>query len=74
MTTADKLYETVRDLPEPILAEILDFTEFLRMKVFNEQIHTSNELLENLAGGLENSVTFAGEPLVIQQQLRDEWN
>ena len=74
MTTAEKLYETVRDLPEPMLAEILDFAEFLRRKVFNEQIHTSNELPENLAGGLENSVTFAGGPLVIQQQLRNGWN
>jgi hypothetical protein len=74
MTTTEKLYKTVKDLPEPILAELLDFAEFLRNKMFNEQFHPNDELLVNLTGGLENSVTFAGDPLVIQHRLRDEWN
>ncbi len=74
MTTTEKLYKTVQDLPEPILAELLDFAEFLRRKMLNEQIHPNDELLVDLAGGLENSVAFAGEPLAIQKQLRDEWH
>jgi hypothetical protein len=74
MTTTEKLYKTVKDLPEPILAELLDFAEFLRNKMLNEQFHPNDELLVNLTGGLENSVTFAGDPLVIQHRLRDEWN
>lgn len=74
MTTAEKLYKTVKDMPEPILAELLDFAEFLRTKMSNKQSQPTNELLIDLKGGLENSVTFAGDPLVIQKRLRDEWN
>ena len=73
MTTTEKLYEAVQDLPEPVIAEILDFAEFLRWKMRNRSANASDELLVNLMGGLENSVTFAGESLAIQKQLRDEW-
>ena len=73
MTTTEKLYQAVQDLPEPVIAEILDFAEFLRAKMRNEAAIASDELLLNLMGGLENSVTFAGESLQIQKQLRDEW-
>lgn len=74
MTTAEKLYKTVQDMPEHVLAELLDFAEFLRGKLSDKQAHSNDESLINLKGGLENSTTFAGEPLAIQQRLRDEWN
>ncbi|NOU01169.1 MAG: DUF2281 domain-containing protein [Gallionella sp.] len=74
MTTTEKLYKTVQDMPEPILAELLDFAEFLRTKMLDKKSHSSNELLIDLKGGLENSTTFAGDPLVIQKRLRDEWS
>lgn len=73
MTTTEKLYKTVQGLPEPIIAELLDFAEFLREKMLHGQTNPSNELLIDLKGGLENSVTFAGDPLAIQKRLRDEW-
>jgi len=73
MTTTEKLYQAVQDLPEPVIAEILDFAEFLRAKMRNEAAIASDELLLNLMGGLENSATFAGGSLQIQKQLRDEW-
>ena len=71
MTTTEKLYEAVQDLPEPVIAEILDFAEFLRSKMRNRSAISNNGLLLDLMGGLENSVTFAGESLVIQKRLRD---
>lgn len=74
MTTTEKLYKAVRDLPEPVIAELLDFAEFLRAKVIHKQAQSSGELLDDLKGGLENSATFAGDPLAIQKRLRDEWN
>lgn len=61
-------------MPEPILAELLDFAEFLRGKMSDKNALSTNELLVDLCGGLENSATFAGDPLVIQKRLRDEWN
>lgn len=73
MTTTEKLYKAVQDLPEPVIAELLDFAEFLRSKMHNRPANSSNELLVDLMGGLENSVTFAGESVAIQKRLRDEW-
>ena len=73
MTTTEKLYKAVQDLPEPVIAELLDFAEFLRGKMIHRHAHPSDELLVDLLGGLENSATFAGDPLMIQKRLRDEW-
>ena len=73
MTRTEKLYKALQDLPEPVIAELLDFAEFLRSKMRNRPADSSDELLVDLMGGLENSVTFAGESLLIQKQLRDEW-
>lgn len=73
MTTVEKLYKAVQDLPEPVIAELLDFAEFLRSKRINRSANSSDEWLLDLTGGLENSATFAGDALVIQKRLRDEW-
>lgn len=69
MTIAEKLYEAVHDLPEPAIAEIIDFAEFLRSKIRNSSVSSSDELLVSLTGGLENSVTFAGESLEISKAV-----
>jgi len=73
MTTTEKLYSALQDLPEPAIEEILDFAEFLRGKMMHRQTHSNTELLNDLIGGLENSTTFAGDPLEIQKRLRNEW-
>jgi hypothetical protein len=36
-SSADRLYEIVRDLPEDKLAEIIDFAEFLKAKTAAEK-------------------------------------
>ena len=74
MTTAEKLYETVKNLPEPIIAELLDFAEFLRVRKIPGSVQVNDELLSALQGGLENSTTFADDPLAIQERLRNDWN
>ena len=73
MTTAEKLYNTAKELPEPVIAEILDFAEFLRKKRVVGDVAARKEMLIDLAGGLENSKTFSGDLLGIQKRLRDEW-
>ena len=73
MTTTEKLYKAVQDLPEPVIAELLDFAEFLRSKMRIRSASSSDGLLAGLMGGLENSITFAGDSLEIQKRLRDEW-
>jgi len=80
-TTAEKLWAAAQALPEPLLAEVLDFAEFVRLKHQNRQeIAFSGTTtlaapltLVDLQGGLEASTTFAGDALQLQRQLRDEW-
>lgn len=74
MTTAERLYQVTQQLPEPMLAELLDFAEFLRQRKSPEAGQAGNITLLDLQGGLEASVAFADAPLLIQKKLRDEWN
>lgn len=74
MTTMEKLYATVKDLPESEIAELLDFAEFLWEKRHSRHTQVGDGLLVELKGGLENSTAFADKSLVIQDRLRDEWN
>ena len=73
MTMVEQLYEVGSKLPPPALAELLDFAEFLRQRNVQPQSATSMKLAE-LAGGLEDSVTFAGSPMELQEKMRSEWN
>lgn len=74
MTTAERLYQVTQQLPESMLAELLDFAEFLRQRKMPEAGQAGNLTLLDLQGGLEASVAFADAPLLIQKKLRDEWN
>jgi hypothetical protein len=74
MTTAEKLYQVTKGLPEPILAELLDFAEFLSQRNLPKEGVAEHLPLLNLKGGLESSITFADDALVIQKRMRDEWN
>lgn len=72
-TTTEQLLETAKALPEPLLAEVLDFAEFLRARHTTAAASLGGRDLLDLCGGLERSETFREPPKVIQQRLRDEW-
>ncbi len=73
MTMVEKLYELGSKLPQPALAELLDFAEFLRQQ--NGPLKSAQYMsLASLAGGLEESKTFAGSPVDIQEKMRREWD
>ncbi len=72
-STAERLWETARLLPEPLISEVLDFAEFLRARQSNLQVERQDTPLTELCGGLANSTTFAGSPMSIQERLRNEW-
>jgi hypothetical protein len=72
-TTTQRLLESVKALPEPLVAEVLDFADFLRARQLNPSANIQDPELSSLSGGLENSNTFRGAPLDIQQKMRDEW-
>jgi hypothetical protein len=73
-TTAEKLLEATRRLPEPLLVEMLDFAEFLQARRGVTAGDAPVLRLTTLCGGLENSAAFNADPLTIQRQLRDEWH
>ena len=74
MSTTSRLYKAIKNLPDPVLAEIVDFAEFLRESRLNLHSASSDEPLIKLAGGLEKSQSFVDDPLALQSQMRDEWN
>ena len=72
-TTSERFLEAVRNLPEPLLAEVLDFADFLRARQTSSASLPADISLASLCGGLENTKTFSESPLAIQQKLRNEW-
>ena len=72
-TITERLLETARSLPEPLLTEVLDFAEFFRARHASLEAETADRDLLDLCGGLENSTTFSEAPDGIQRRLRDEW-
>jgi len=73
MTATENLLEKAKNLPEQLVAELLDFAEFLQNKEVSKQRQSQDCLLIDLRGGLEHSDTFSEDPLVIQNRCRDEW-
>jgi hypothetical protein len=71
--TAERLFETAQALSEPLLAEVLDFADFLRARSMDKLSQPVDVPLASLCGGLESTQTFSGSPVAIQSQLRDEW-
>lgn len=72
-TMSERLFEVASVLPEPLLAEVVDFADFLRARQTNVNSQLGDISLEGLCGGMEDTKTFAGSPLAFQQQLRDDW-
>lgn len=74
-TTAQRLIEATRTMPESLLAEVLDFAEFLQTKRNETPPMSVLPLsLAELMGGLEHSASFQGDPMTIQGRMRDEWH
>ncbi|MBP7491067.1 MAG: DUF2281 domain-containing protein [Rhodoferax sp.] len=75
MNATQKLYEVIKDFSDPVLAEVIDYAEFLRHKQQRDApVIEVDEPLLTLAGGLETSETFKLHSLLIQARMRDEWN
>lgn len=72
MNDVEKIYELVKAMSEKEQIAVLHFVEFLQQKS-KAQSTQSGKLLSDYAGILEDSLTFAGDPVEIQRKLRDEW-
>lgn len=77
MTMVERLCAVSRILPPSAQAELLDFAEFLQQRnragPLADLLPLSLPLLA-LAGGLEDTASFAGSPLDMQESLRREWD
>ena len=72
MTVMERLCEICSKLPPEVQQELLHFAEFLRHKKLSTNF-TPRTALRTLRGGLEDSATFTGSPLEIQERMRREW-
>ena len=79
MGVMEKISEAVKDLPEPLAHEVLDFAEYLKSKADSKGVLESDKdrpqvakPLARLIGALSESKLFAGNPVDIQRKLRNE--
>jgi uncharacterized protein (DUF433 family) len=72
---ADVLHLSAQGLTtEQLLEEIPDLEQDDIYAVFQFAARCLDQLVLDLKGGLENSSSFAGNDLKIQEHLRDEWS
>jgi len=72
--TAEDIYEQLKNAPDELVYEVGDFTEFLINKYQSGVKPVAGSVsLESFKGLLKNSPSFNGEPLEVQQRIRNEW-
>ena len=69
MNTAEKIYELVQDLPTFRQMEVLDFTHYIAQR--ERPTAQTKSGFQQFAGVLKESEVFAGDPVAIQEALRD---
>ncbi len=73
MSSAEKIYELVKVMPEEEVSKVLDFIKFLQQNS-NSESSKKGKPLSDYLGLLKDSPTFKGDPVEIQRQLRNEWD
>ena len=74
MSNAERLIELARQLPEPLLSEVIDFAEYLAQKQASATT-ASGAGFDAFFGQLQQQPLFEGrDGLAVQQELRSEWN
>ena len=79
-TTYSRLFETLANFPDPVLAEVLDFAEFLQAKRLGIHLSAHDESAANHANPappanrLESATSFAEDAPAAQAPSRTAWN
>ncbi len=73
MGIAEKIYEKLKNAPEPVAQEVLDFLRSLEKKG-SIAAPKHNHPMSDYAGCLKDSEIFQETPLGIQHRLRDDWD
>ena len=72
MTKAEKIYEKLKDAPQDVVQEVLDFIGYLEAK--KRLSHKPKRSFDSYIGCLKDSEALAGDPVEIQRKLRAEWD
>ncbi len=72
MTTQAHAISLLKSLPEPLLAEVVDFAEFLKLKT-RAQPQAKKRTFAHYAGKLVGSPHFNEDPVELQRAWRNEW-
>jgi len=73
--TAEDIYKQLKNAPDELVYKVGDFTEFL-IKKYQSKIKPDKTpvTLDSFKGVLKNSPSFEGDPLEIQQKMRNDWD
>jgi len=72
MTRIEKIYEKLKDAPDDVVQEVLDFIGFLESK--KRIPRKPKRSFDSYIGCLKDSKALAGDPVEIQRKLRAEWD
>ena len=73
MSTAELVYEKLKDAPPSRAQEVLNFLEFLEAK--DAKIAPQGErTISEFFGVLKGTGAFEGDPVEIQRKMRAEWD
>lgn len=79
MNTKKLIIQELQETPEPLLNEILDFVRFLKIKqtrkaaIVNPVAEKAKEENKYDFSDLKGELSWQGDAVTEQRQLRDEW-
>jgi len=75
MGIAEKIYEKLKDAPEPLARKVMEFLETLELEESPPLTRPKpKRSMKDYEGCLKDSKAFEGDPLEIQRKLRAEWD
>ena len=78
MTVKELLLSEIEASPDEMLAETLNFLRFLKFQQAQQEANvmssSKSKKLADYSGILKDSPNFNGDPVEIQEEMRNEWS
>jgi len=72
MSDREQLIQEITQAPDDLVQAVLEFLH--QAKAIRAKHPAQKPTLASFVGALQNSPSFQGNPLIIQHQIRDEWD
>jgi len=72
LSDREQLIQEITQAPDDLVQAVLEFLH--QAKAIRTNHSTQRPTLASFVGALQNSPSFQGDPLVIQHQIRNEWD